>query len=82
MGVSPPWATSLCLVTSEKEERPSKEETIDVSDLDDEEMVLIIKSFQQILRNQKKKDYKPVARGHAWNVVPVILLQIVHIMNP
>jgi hypothetical protein len=41
---SKPQAIAL-KVTNEKEESPSKEETIDVSGLDDEEMALIIKSF-------------------------------------
>jgi hypothetical protein len=36
-------------VTNEKEESPTKEEMIDVSGLDDEEMTLIIKSFRQLL---------------------------------
>jgi hypothetical protein len=40
---------------------PSKDKTIDVSRLDDEETTLIIKSFQQILMNRKDKDYKPTA---------------------
>jgi hypothetical protein len=32
---------------------------IDASKLDNEEMVLIIKSFRQILKQRKGKDYKP-----------------------
>lgn len=45
--------------TIKEEEAPSKEEAIDVSELNVEEMTLIIKTFRQILRTQKDKDYKP-----------------------
>jgi hypothetical protein len=46
--------------TSDKEEgASSKELSIDPSKLDDEEMALIIKSFRQILKTWKGKDYKP-----------------------
>jgi hypothetical protein len=42
----------------EKESTPSRL-PIDASKLDNEEMVLIIKSFRQILKQRKGKDYKP-----------------------
>jgi hypothetical protein len=43
----------------EKQETiPSKGSRIDTSKLDNEEMALIIKSFRQILRQQKGKDHK------------------------
>jgi hypothetical protein len=46
--------------TKEKEETtPSKGLVIDTFKLDSEEMALIIKSFQQILKQSKGKDYKP-----------------------
>jgi hypothetical protein len=47
-------------VTEEKkEESTSSRQPIDASKLDNEEMALIIKSFRQILKQRKGKDYKP-----------------------
>jgi hypothetical protein len=43
----------------EKEESTSSRLAIDASKLDNEEMALIIKSFHQILKQRKGKDYKP-----------------------
>jgi hypothetical protein len=42
-----------------KEEHTPNRLPIDTSKLDNDEMALIIKSFQQILRQRKGKDYKP-----------------------
>jgi hypothetical protein len=42
-----------------KEESTSSRLPIDTSKLDNEEMVLIIKSFRQILKQRRGKDYKP-----------------------
>jgi hypothetical protein len=42
-----------------KEESTSSRLPIDASKLDNEEMVLIIKSFCQILKQRKGRDYKP-----------------------
>jgi hypothetical protein len=42
-----------------KEESTSSRLPIDASKLDNEEMVLIIKSFRQILKQRREKDYKP-----------------------
>jgi hypothetical protein len=42
-----------------KEESTSSRLPIDASKLDNEEMALIIKSFHQILKQRKGKDYKP-----------------------
>jgi hypothetical protein len=42
-----------------KEESTSSRLPIDVSKLDNEEMALIVKSFRQILKQRKGKDYKP-----------------------
>jgi hypothetical protein len=42
-----------------KEESTPSRLPIDASKLDNEEMVLIIKSFQQILKQRKENDYKP-----------------------
>jgi hypothetical protein len=48
-------------VTKEKKEepKPTSRLPIDASKLDNEEMALIIKSFRQILKQSKGKDYKP-----------------------
>jgi hypothetical protein len=45
-----------------KEESTSSRLPIDASKLDDEEMTLIIKSFWQILKQRKGKDYKPCSK--------------------
>jgi hypothetical protein len=45
--------------TEEKEESTPSRLPIDASNLDNEEMALIIKSFRQILKQKKGKDYKP-----------------------
>jgi hypothetical protein len=47
--------------TEEKKEEPTPTSrlSIDASKLDNEEMTLIIKSFRQILKQKKGKDYKP-----------------------
>jgi hypothetical protein len=45
--------------TEEKEESTSSRLPIDPSKLDNEEMTLIIKSFRQILKQRRGKDYKP-----------------------
>jgi hypothetical protein len=42
-----------------KEESTSSRLPIDASKLDNEEMTLIIKSFRQILKQRRQKDYKP-----------------------
>jgi hypothetical protein len=42
-----------------KEESTSSRLPIDASKLDNEEMALIIKSFRQILKQRKGRDYKP-----------------------
>jgi hypothetical protein len=66
--------------TEEKKESTPSRLPINASKLDNEEMALIIKSFRQILKQRKGKDYKPVPRGCAIGVVsPVTLLLNVHI---
>jgi hypothetical protein len=45
--------------TEEKEESTSSRLPINASKLDNEEMALIIKSFRQILKQRRGKDYKP-----------------------
>jgi hypothetical protein len=42
-----------------KEESTSSRTPIDASKLDNEEMMLVIKSFRQILKQRRGKDYKP-----------------------
>jgi hypothetical protein len=42
-----------------KEDSTSSRLSIDASKLDNEEMTLIIKSFRQILKQRKGRDYKP-----------------------
>jgi hypothetical protein len=43
----------------EKEESTSSRQPIDASKLDNDEMALVIKSFRQILKQRREKDYKP-----------------------
>jgi hypothetical protein len=45
-----------------KEESTSSRLPIDTSKLDNEEMALIIKSFRQILKQRRGKDYKPCSK--------------------
>jgi hypothetical protein len=62
-----------------KEDSTSSRVPIDASKLDNEEMVLIIKSFRQILKQRKGKITSLVPRRFATSMVsPVILLQNVH----
>jgi hypothetical protein len=42
-----------------KEESTPSRQPIDASKIDNEEMALVIKSFRQILKQRKGKDYKP-----------------------
>jgi hypothetical protein len=46
-------------IEEKKEESTSSRLPIDASKLDNEEMALIIKSFRQILKQRRGKDYKP-----------------------
>jgi hypothetical protein len=46
-------------IEEKKEESTSSRLPIDTSKLDNEEMALIIKSFRQILKQKRGKDYKP-----------------------
>jgi hypothetical protein len=50
--------------TEEKKEEPTSSRLpIDASKLDNEEMALIIKSFRQILKQRRGKDYKPRSKN-------------------
>jgi hypothetical protein len=78
---STPKAQPIAFKATEekKEESTSSRLPIDASKLDNEEMALIIKSFRQILKQRRGKDYKSAPRKCATSVVsPVTLLQNVH----
>jgi hypothetical protein len=63
-----------------KEEFTPSRLPIDASKLNNEEMTLIIKNFQQILKQRKGRTTNPVPKGCAIGVVsPITLLQNVHI---
>jgi hypothetical protein len=59
-GPSTPEAQPVAFKATEekKEESTSSRQPIDASKLDNEEMTLIIKSFRQILKQRRGKDYK------------------------
>jgi hypothetical protein len=59
-GPSTPEAQSVAFKATKekKEESTSSRQPIDASKLDNEEMALIIKSFRQILKQRREKDYK------------------------
>jgi hypothetical protein len=58
-GTSTPEVQPVTSTEEKKEESTSSRLPIDASKLDNEEMALIIKSFRQILKQRKGKDYKP-----------------------
>jgi hypothetical protein len=60
-GTSTPKVQPVTFKATEekKEESTSSRLPIDASKLDNEEMMLIIKSFRQILKQRRGKDYKP-----------------------
>jgi hypothetical protein len=60
-GTSTPEVQPVAFKATEekKEESTSSRLPIDASKLDNEEMMLIIKSFRQILKQRRGKDYKP-----------------------
>jgi hypothetical protein len=60
-GTSTPEVQPVTFKTTKEEKKESTPSTIpiDASRLDNEEMALIIKSFRQILKQRKGKDYKP-----------------------
>jgi hypothetical protein len=60
-GASTPEVQPVAFKATEekKEESTSSRLSIDASKLDDKETSLIIKSFRQILKQRKEKDYKP-----------------------
>jgi hypothetical protein len=60
-GTSTPEVQPIAFKATEemREEPTSSRLPIDASKLDNEEMTLIIKSFRQILKERREKDYKP-----------------------
>jgi hypothetical protein len=56
---STPEVQPIKATKEKKEESTSNRLPIDASKLDNEEMALIIKSFRQILKQRRGKDYKP-----------------------
>jgi hypothetical protein len=60
----------------EKKDSTPSRVPIDASKLDNEEMTLIIKSFRQILKQRREKDYKPHPRRFATNVVSPVILSL------
>jgi hypothetical protein len=60
-GTSTPEVQPIAFKVMEekKEESTSSRLPIDASKLDNEKMALIIKSFRQILKQRRRKDYKP-----------------------
>jgi hypothetical protein len=60
-GTSTPEVQPVAFKATEEEKKEStpRRIPIDASKLDNEEMALIIKSFHQILKQRKGKDYKP-----------------------
>jgi hypothetical protein len=63
-GTSTPEVQPVAFKATEekKEESTSSRLSIDASKLDNEEMALIIKSFRQILKQRKGRDYKPCSK--------------------
>jgi hypothetical protein len=63
-GTSTPEVQPVAFKATEekKEESTSSRLPIDASKLNNEEMALIIKSFRQILKQRKGKDYKPCSK--------------------
>jgi hypothetical protein len=57
-GPSTPEAQPVAFKATEEKESTSSRLPIDASKLDNEEMALIIKSFRQILKQRRGKDYK------------------------
>jgi hypothetical protein len=63
-GTSTPEVQPIAFKATEekKEESTSSRLPIDASKLDNKEMTLIIKSFHQILKQRRSKDYKPCSK--------------------
>jgi hypothetical protein len=75
-GTSTPEVQRVAFKATEEEKKESTPSRIpiDASKLDNEEMALIIKSFRQILKQRKGKDYKPRSKRVCYKCgKPVIL---------
>jgi hypothetical protein len=59
-----------------KEESTSSRLPIDASELDNEEMALIIKSFRQILKQRRGRNTNPAPKGCATSVVSPVILSL------
>ena len=70
-GTSTPEVQPIAFKATEekKEESTSSRLSIDASKLDNEEMALIIKSFHQILKQWRGKDYKPHSKRVCYKCV-------------
>jgi hypothetical protein len=68
-GTSTPLVQPIAFKATEekKEESTSSRLPIDASKLNNEEMTVIIKSFRQILKQRKEKDYKPRSKKVCYN---------------
>jgi hypothetical protein len=84
-GTSTPEVQPVAFKATEekKEESTSSRLPIDASKLDNEEMALIIKSFRQILKQRRGKDYKPRSKkvcykcGKPGHFIPNVLYQVI-----
>jgi hypothetical protein len=74
-GTSTPEVQPVAFKATEekKEESTSSRLPIDASKLDNEEIALIIKSFRQILKQRKGKDYKPRSKKVCYKCVILLL---------
>jgi hypothetical protein len=76
-GASTPKVQPVAFKTMEEkkeEPMPPKRLPIDASKLDNKEMALIIKSFWQILKQRKGKEYKPCSKRVCTGVVSSIII--------
>jgi hypothetical protein len=80
-GTSTPEVQPIAFKATEekKEESTSSRLPIDASKLDNEKMALIIKSFRQILKQRRGKDYKPRSKKGATSVVSLVILLVLNV---
>jgi hypothetical protein len=77
-GISTPGVQPIAFKATEekKEESTSSRLPVDASNLDNEEMALIIKSFHQILKQRRGRTTNPAPRGCATSVVSPVILSL------
>jgi hypothetical protein len=77
-GTSTPEMQPVAFKATEekKEESTSSRLPVDASNLDNEEMALIIKSFHQILKQRRGRTTNPAPRGCATSVVSPVILSL------